>query len=188
MLFTSKLTPEQWAEARHLRAEGASFPDLAARFGLRKETIAGRAHKERWPSLMAPAQALATKAKARRLALPAPASAAPAVVRRSLKPRLMNLMDIQLKLTELRMQQQLKDAQEAYDQGKPVKGTVEEGDKVLRHVAAAGKTIEQVTEIAPERASPTRRGALSTTAANASEADAFRREIAERIEKLIPPS
>ena len=97
-------------------------------------------------------------------------------------------MDIQIKLTELRMQQQLKNAHDARDAGKTVPGTLDDGDKVFRHIAAAGKTIEQVTEMTPERASPTRRGALSTTAADASAADAFRREIAERIEKLIPPS
>lgn len=190
MRFTSKLTPEQWAEARHLRAEGASFQDLGDRFGLCRSTIAQRARKEAWPSLTVPARLPApVRAKPRRAA-PASASTpvAPRLVRRSLKPRLMNVMDIQIQLTELRMQQQLKNAHDARDAGKTVPGSLEDGDKVFRHVATAGKTIEQLTETAPERASPIRRGALSTAAADASAADAFRREIAERIEKLIPPS
>ncbi len=188
MPYTSKLTPEQWAEARRLRAEGAPFDDLAARYGLRKDTIARRARRECWPSLEPPARTAAPRARFRSTALAPPSAAAAAIVCRSLKPRLMNIMDIQAKLTELRMQQQLNNALEGCLEGKPVPGTVEEGDKVFRHVATASKTIEQVTEIDPERASPIRRGALSTTAASASEADAFRREIAERIEKLIPPS
>jgi len=48
-LFVSKLSPEQWAEARHLRAEGAPFRDIAQRFDIGASTVANRARREGWP-------------------------------------------------------------------------------------------------------------------------------------------
>jgi hypothetical protein len=44
----SKLAPEQWAEARRLRAGGTPFADIAGRFAMSEVTIRRRAHREGW--------------------------------------------------------------------------------------------------------------------------------------------
>ena len=50
MTVKSLLTPEQWAEARRLRAEGASLDALAEQFGVAHSTMGRRARKEGWSS------------------------------------------------------------------------------------------------------------------------------------------
>src|SRR5262245_56061575 len=47
-LFVSKLSPEQWAECRRLRAEGLTYPELSERFGVSVDGIGQRARKEGW--------------------------------------------------------------------------------------------------------------------------------------------
>ena len=65
-------------------------------------------------------------------------------------------------------------------------GEVEEG---MRQLATTMKTIEQATELDPDLHRSADGGAQSSDAATrASEADALHREIAERLEKLVPPS
>ena len=173
-MFKSLLTPEQWAEARRLRGEGATFVAIGKQFAVDKNTIATRAKKEGWPS---PAQAN-RKSKA---SLPADT----ANVRRGLARRVYRVMDLNLSLMELRMEKQLKQAKKQRDGDMPA-GDVE---KDMRQLAATMKTIEQATELDPDLHRAADGGAKSSDAATrASEADAFRREIAERIEKLIPPS
>ena len=54
MKFVSKLSPEQWAEARCLRAGGATFPQIAARFGLSASTIRARARLSNRDRLFTP--------------------------------------------------------------------------------------------------------------------------------------
>ncbi len=49
-MFKSLLTPEQWAEARRLRGEGATFAAIAKHLGLKKNSVASRAKREGWPS------------------------------------------------------------------------------------------------------------------------------------------
>ena len=70
--------------------------------------------------------------------------------------------------------------------------TIPAGDdeKDMRQLATTMKTIEQATELDPDLHRSADGGATiqQTPQARASEADAFRREIAERLEKLIPPS
>src|SRR5688572_22308554 len=57
VMFKSLLTPEQWAEARRLRSEGATFAALGKQFGIAVSTISHRARREGWPSPAgAPAQ------------------------------------------------------------------------------------------------------------------------------------
>ena len=46
----SRLTPEQWAEARRLRAAGATFAAIGKEFGVSASTIVNRARSEVWPS------------------------------------------------------------------------------------------------------------------------------------------
>ncbi|MBX9589426.1 MAG: hypothetical protein K2X43_08975, partial [Hyphomonadaceae bacterium] len=48
--FVSKLSPEEWAEARRLRAQGVSFADLAQRFGIHADSMGKRARREGWPT------------------------------------------------------------------------------------------------------------------------------------------
>lgn len=178
-MFKSLRSPEQWAEARRLRGEGATFAAIAKHLGLTVSTVSQRARKEGWPS---PAGSLA-RAKRSSAASPPPASSADA--RRSLARRLFTVMDLNLELMELRMHKQLKQARKQKDGDIPA-GDVE---KDMRQLTTTMKTIEQATELDPDRAHDADGGAKSSDAATrASEAEALRREIAERIEKLIPPS
>jgi hypothetical protein len=170
-MFTTLLSPEQWAEARRLRVEGASYAAVGRQLGVSGDTIAKRAHREGWP---APAGA--------RTAPKLPADTA--AVRRRLMHRLYRVMDLKLELMELRMQKQLKQAKK---KDGDIPATDDEKD--MRPLATVMKTIEQATELDPDLDRAAGGGARgSDSQARASEADAFRREIAERIEKLIPPS
>ena len=72
------------------------------------------------------------------------------------------------------------------------KGEAPEGmsDDELKRLGTFKKTIQEHTEFSPDT-EPNAGGAGSARAAGeaaASEADVFRREIAERIAKLIPPT
>ncbi len=184
MLFASKLSPEHWAEARRLRAEGATLTAIAARFGVNLTTIGVRARKEGWASPTATPGATASARTAKTSSQPV----ATVGIRRRLTHRLYNIMDLKLELMELRMHKQLKDAKKAIKQdGAEIPAGDEEKD--TRHLATFIKTIDQATELDPDRARDADGGATNRDAeARASEADAFRREIAQRIEKLVPPS
>jgi hypothetical protein len=96
----SRLTPEQWAEARRLRAEGATFAAIGAQLGISPSTIVNRARSEGWPP---PASSVGG---ARRSSRPMPLPADTAAVRRALMHRLYALMGLSLEMTELRMQKQ----------------------------------------------------------------------------------
>jgi hypothetical protein len=105
-------------------------------------------------------------------------------MRRVLARRVYRVMKLNLELMELRMQKQLKDA-------KSNEAAIPAGDaeKDIRQLASLMKTIEQTTELDPDRTRAADGGAKSSDAqARASEADAKRREIAERLAGLIPPS
>ena len=94
-------------------------------------------------------------------------------------------MDLNLSLMELRMEKQLKQAKKQKDGAMPA-GDVE---KDMRQLATTMKTIEQATELDPDLHRAADGGAKSSDAATrASEADARRREIAERLEGLVPPA
>jgi hypothetical protein len=173
-MFKSPLSPEQWAEARRLRGEGATFAAIGKQFAVSHDAIAARARRESWPS---PARAN-SKSKA---SLPAD----PAAVRRGLARRVYRVMDLNLSLMELRMEKQLKQAKKQKDGDMPA-GDVE---KDMRQLAATMKTIEQATELDPDLHRSADGGARPADArAGASEAEAFHREIAERLEKLVPRS
>jgi IS30 family transposase len=177
-MFSSPLTPEQWAEARRLRAEGAPFAALAKQFGIAHSTISQRARREDWPSPSGSPSPRAT-GKSR--------DAAPddtTQMRRMLARRVYSVMNLNLALMELRMQKQLKDAKK-----KDADIPAIDAEKEMRNLAGVMKTLEQTTELDPDRHAHADGGAKSSDAqARASEAAARRREIAERLEGLVPPA
>jgi IS30 family transposase len=175
VLFVSKLSAGQWAEARRLRAEGASFRAIAEALGVSRDSISKRARREGWhtPSGM-DADPRAQPARA----LPDDVLQA----RRALRQRIFRILDLDLTIMELRMQKRLSDA----EIGEASEGMSKEE---LARLATFKQTIQDHTELSPDT-EPTAGAARRARAggnAPASEADVFRREMAERIEKLIPP-
>ena len=177
----SPLTPEQWVEARRLRSEGATFAAIAAGLGISASTITNRARNEGWPP---PAGSVP---RARPQARPSFLPADTADVRRGLMHRLYALLGLSLEMTELRMSKQLKEAKK---QARSKDGEIPAaGEDELRQIANTMKTLEQATELDPELDRAADGGARTAGAeTRTSETDAFRREIAERLEKLIPPA
>jgi hypothetical protein len=192
-MFTSKLSPEQWAEARRMRADGANCVDIGRHVGLAASTIRARAQKEGWPSPSGrPATSLGPKA--------APASPGTAGIRSRLAQRLYKVIDCRIRLMEMRMQKQLEAHERDPDGPVPPAHTKDERDSF----AALIDSINQVTEMAsdPAPAADGRRrtatGAVNpeltalsddidaSGLAAASEKDALRREIAERLAKIFP--
>ncbi len=178
----SRLSPEQWAQARRLRSEGAAYTAVAAQFGVGTSTVKNRARAEGWPS------PVGAPSRTKRQPKPAPLPADTAAVRRALMHRLYALMGLSLEMTELRMQKQLKDARHQARK-KDGKLPAAPGEEDMRQLAHTMKTIEQATELDPDLDRAADGGATQRDAeGRASEADAFRREVAERLEKLVPPS
>jgi hypothetical protein len=173
---SSLLTPEQWAEVRRLRAEGATLVALGKQFGISADSISHRARREGWPSpLGSPTSRGNSQA-----ATPADTTQ----IRRELVQRVYRVTNLNLELMELRMQKQLKDARKK-NADLPTIDT----EKEMRQIAGVMKTLEQTTELDPDRHARTDGGAKSSdAAARASEADARRREIADRLEGLVPPA
>ena len=172
MTFKSPLTPEQWAEARRLRAEGATFVALGKQFGVSDTAIGDRARREGWHAR----QGAKSKAVA--------AADDTTQMRRAIAQRVYSVMNLNLALMELRMQKQLKDARK-----KNADIPAIDAEKEMRQLATFMKTLEQTTELDPDRHAHADGGAkFSDAAARASEADARRREIAERLEGIVPPA
>ena len=191
-MYLSKLSPEQWAEARRLYAAGQSNAAIGARFGIAGETVRRRARREAW---LAPPTTELPRASAGIRARGARPSAATAAIRAELARRLLSVIAVQIRMKELYMMKQL-EAYQKNDAGiePPVTPTDQHAD-----FAALIESIKQVTEIdsVPPAIADGRRTAnpeltrLSSDIdpdglAVASEKDAFRREIAERLEKLFP--
>jgi hypothetical protein len=191
--FVSKLSPEQWAEARRLRAEGASFPTIAARFGMSARAIATRARKDAWA---APGSVVATQPPRGRSRVPSPATAE---MRRHLAFRLFRIIEIQIQMLELRMMKDMEAQQKALDAGEPPPPMEDRRE----NFAALIELINHVTEMASEPASAAdgrRKPAINpdltalsgeidpAALAAASEKDALRRDLAERLGALFPKS
>jgi hypothetical protein len=188
MTFTPKYTPEQWAEARRLRADGVNFRVIAERVGFRSPvSLAERARKEGWPA----ANAAQHKTPGRRV------SPATADIRRALAQRLYRLIDLNIRKMEMRMQKELEEHKHAPPGAEPPVVTHEDRESF----AAIIESINQVTEMASEPASAAEGGrkfavnpeltALSDDIdaaglAAASEKDQFRRELAEHLGKMFP--
>ena len=170
-----RLTQEQWAEVRRLRDElDLSTDTIAARMGVNPRTIERYAEREGW--------ALRTPGPKKRKD---PAFEAFTVAaRRKLVQRLYKAMDTKLKLMERRMQTQLTNLRKA---GTDLSSADHERD--ARAFGTIIKNIDQVKEMQAdlERVA----GGQPATAADAelfAEADRFRREIAERLARFIPPA
>jgi hypothetical protein len=191
MASTSKLSPEQWAEARRMRAEGATYPQIAQRFGVTPPTIGRHARGEVWPSPADP--------EGSRPPRPRTASPATAGIRSRLAQRLYKVIEFKIKIMELRMQKELRAHANDPDGGTPPAPATDERDSF----AALIDSINKVTEIASEPA-PAAGGRRATAAgpanpeltalsdeidadglAAASEKDEFRREIAERLGRMF---
>ena len=156
MMFNSLLTPEQWAEARRLRAEGAPFAALAKQFGVAHSTIGRRARQEGWSS---PAGSPSTRAPAKSKAPPPPTpprSAAPRA------PRL-SRHEPQPRADGASHEKQLKDAKK-----KDADIPAIDAEKDMRQLASAMKTIEQTTELDPDLHRAADGGAKSSDAASPS--------------------
>jgi hypothetical protein len=172
------LTAEQWAQARRLREEGATFAVIAEQVGAARSTLSRRALAEGWP---VPAGSRPSPARATQ----ASDAGSTVDIRRSLVRRFYRVVDLSLELVELRMQKKLKNAKKRG--GRDVLAVDTEDN--LRPVTAAMKGLDNVKELDPDFNRPADGGPASLDPdAAASQADAFRREIAERLEKLLPPS
>jgi hypothetical protein len=197
-MYISPLSPEQWADVRRRRAAGASFTALAAQVGLKPKTIAQRARSEGWPrpgtgprSETRP-QAISSKPADHldaagsldpvRSLLSAHLASSTAQVRRAFNRRFFRILELELMLVELRMQKRLEDARQNKD------APIASSEADLRSTQSVMKTVSEATEPQPDTDPKSRGGGKSRSAAGPSEADIFRREIAERLEKLIPPS
>jgi hypothetical protein len=194
MHFVSKLSPAQWAEARRMRADGASYVGIGHHFGLHAASIGKRAKREGWAS---PASD-ATKRQAR--AGPASLSPGTAGIRARLAERLYRVIEFRIRMMELRMIKQLQAHESDSDAAVPPAPTKDERDAF----AALIDSINQVTEMASEPA-PAADGRRRTATgpinpeltalsddidpdglAIASEKDQFRRELAEHLGKMFP--
>jgi hypothetical protein len=199
MPFVSKLSPEQWAEARRMRAGGASWAAIGGHFGIHPTTVRDRARREAW-SLPGSASATPRRANA------APATPATAGIRSRLALRLYKVVEFKIRMMELRMYKQLQAQLEAH--GRDADGSVPPppSKDERESFAALIDSINQVTEMASEPALAadgrrrTATGAINPELialssdidpdglAAASEKDALRRDIAERLAKIFPPS
>ena len=193
MRFVTKYSPEQWAEARRLRADGLTFVDIAQRLGFAtSNTLSAQFRKKGWIGARGKTVAGAAKSKGSK---PSPATVS---IRRTLAVRLYTYVELQITMMELRMKKRL-DAYANAPAGTELppftKSDVDE-------FAALIQQIHQVTEMASEPASAAAGGRKSATnpeltalssdldadgLAIASEKDHFRRDIAEQLGKLLPP-
>jgi hypothetical protein len=212
-MFVSPLTPEQWADVRRRRAAGASFDALAGGTGIKARSMASRARREGWftPTATETAIQPAAPTPPKVIDTPPDAPAGPtcealdatvlysrllpeglshpssstARIRRALSRRLFRILDIELVLVELRMLKRLQEARNNKDA--PITSSGED----LRSAQAVMKAAAEATETKPDTDLKSRAGSGAggkSRSKAASEADVFRREIAERLEKLIPPA
>jgi predicted transcriptional regulator len=172
MTYVSKLTGEQWAEAARLRQEGASYRLVARALGITPSAVRQHAQKHGWPGCAPPSARTLRKRSF---------IGASMAQRRRLIRRLYDAIDVRLTLMEQRMQQQLAILQ---TDGAPA--APGENEREARAIGTLIRNLDKVTEYAAALEADARGGSTIAAAALASEADAFRRDIAERIAKLIP--
>ena len=193
MPFVAKLSPEQWAEIRRLRTEGATYPELSERFRISISAIGRHARKEAWPGT---GRTAAADRKGKAATLPSPGTAG---IRGRLALRLYSVIEIKIRMMELRMHKQLLAHERDPDGTAPPAPAKEERESF----AALIESINQVTEMASEPAPAADGRRKSAIAANpeltalsadidpdglasASEKDEFRRELAEHLGKMFP--
>jgi hypothetical protein len=186
MRFQNKYSDQQWANARRLRAEGLSFTAVAERAGIALASVKKRAQKEKWQT---------TGGNRRAIRRPLPSAAARA--RLALVQRLYAFMDLELTTLELGMKKKLDAFAQSPDAELP---TATETERV--RFSDLIDNINKVTEMAaePALAADGRRKSASlnpelTALSDELDADAFaaasqkdelRRDIADKLEKLVP--
>lgn len=188
----SKLSPEQWAEARRLRADGTVWVEIGAQLGLHETSVRKRARREGWST---PAEARGAPAGTPRIASPATAG-----IRSRLAQRLYKVIECKIRMMELRMIKQLQ-AHECDPDAAPPAPTKDESESFAALIESINKVTEMASEPAPvvggrrKSAVPVNPEltALSDDIepdglAAASEKDALRRDIAERLAKIFPAS
>jgi hypothetical protein len=144
MPFTPIYTPEQWADARRLRAEGLTFSAIAKSLGFKKaETISRRARKEGWWGSENTVVAAFKKDK------PRGASPATAPIRRALAVRLYTSIEYEIRMMELHMKKQLDDYEQAPAGAEPPVVPKEQRESFAALIAQ----INLVTEMASDPAS-----------------------------------
>ena len=187
--FVSKLTPEQWAEVRRLRDGGATLADLSRRFGVTPGGIRDHARRHRWAG--APTPAADGSGRFRQ----AFKFAATLQARRALTRRAFRICELELSIMEKRMKKRLEQASAEQGSGEPQPADAADHTETDR-IQAIFKTIDDMTEL-EAGTDPTAGGrgksesggnAGSGADSESSEVDAFRREIAERLERLLPPA
>jgi hypothetical protein len=143
--------------------EGAApLESMARRFGISASTIRRRALREGWPP-RGLTDSLLTATSA---------------VRRSVIHRLYKAIDTKLEIMERRMQ--------AQSAGQASSMSAADHERDTRAIALLISNFDKVTEIATDADRTETGGGKSADAADLfAEADRFRREVAERLEKLI---
>lgn len=190
------LTPDQWQELHRRARRGEAVPDLAVAFGVHRRTVERRLQTIS-KAKSGPAKRPAAKAKAAPAKSPGPpalkraSSKAPTLAaRRKLLNRLYQAIDTKLKLMERRMHSEIT-ALEASAPGVPADTaglSPADHERETRAFGALVKTINSVKDMQAELD----RIATGTadTAADArlnADADRYRREIAERLARFVPP-
>jgi hypothetical protein len=198
MAFKPTYTEAQWAEARRLRSEGFTYSRIAERLGfVRADTIARRAQKEGWPP-RGTAAAVATAPAGAGNRRPGATSPATLLAVRALALRLFGFVDLELRTLELRMKKKLDDYAKS-PAGELPMVTPEEREAFANVIDNISKVSEIASE--PALAADGRRKSVTlnpeltalsddidaATLAAASEKDSLRREIADKLEKLVPP-
>jgi len=196
MAFKPTYTDEQWAEARRLRSEGQTYPRIAEQLGfVRAETVARRAQKEGWAP-RGTATAAATVSAAAGVRRSGATSPATVLAVRALALRLFGFVDLELRTLELRMKKKLDDYAKS-PAGELPMVTPEEREAFANVIDNISKVTEIASEPAP--AADGRRKSVSLNPeltalsdeldadafAAASEKDSLRRDIADKLEKLV---
>ena len=167
------LTQQQWDEVRCAYLETSeTVRNIATRYGISSWDLSRRARAQGWPRRAPPRSVPAKK----------PFAATTIQVRRRLVRRLFRILESKLELMEQRMQTQLEDPEKA----DMVPAAERERD--ARAVATLVRSLDKVTEIAADL-DHTAGGKPGSASADElfAEADRFRRELAERLSKFIPP-
>jgi hypothetical protein len=196
-MFISKLSPEQWAEARCMRADGAGYEAIGDRFGVRARTVSTRSRREGWP---VPAGVAPRRpARARPGPPPSPGTTG---IRSRLAERLYRVIECRIRMMELRMIKQLQAQENDPDASVPPAPGKDERENFAALIDSISKVTEMASESAPA-ANGRRRTATATGAINpeltalsrdidpdglavASKKDDFRRELAEHLGKMFP--
>lgn len=191
------LTPDQWEELRGRARAGESVADLGVAFGVHRRTIERRLQVRAPVPKAKPRRASRPPAKLKtppRKAGPGPkrasAKAPTLAARRKLLSRLYQAIDTKLRLMETRMHSEIT----ALEASKPGASADAAGlspadhERETRAFGALVKTINSVKDMQAELDRiATGTADTATDARLAADADRYRRDIAERLARFVPP-